>query len=240
MSDEFKLDFQPTPRGFPRAEFRDRQGGKCSIQESSLAGEDCIWLGMDEGTHVDGECLARMHLNREQSGVISCLLAGFAETGEVGRESTRITELEAQLAQAKAAKEIAECAAYQYSTNIAGFELAAKKAEAECNTASARVKELDYALGVALTDCKRFLAEREAAVKAKEAAVRQARQAQYAIKEAYSILADMHTNEPVDSACQFAGARGEQVGCLACLAQIALAEGLHIDTSPHAALKGEE
>lgn len=30
------------------AEFEDRYGHKCSIQKSSLAEEDCIWLGLND------------------------------------------------------------------------------------------------------------------------------------------------------------------------------------------------
>jgi len=37
-----------TSRGFVLGEFKDRYGVKCSIQESSLASEPCIWLGVSE------------------------------------------------------------------------------------------------------------------------------------------------------------------------------------------------
>jgi hypothetical protein len=37
-----------TSRGFNFREFTDRSGIKCSIQKSSLADEDAIWLGADE------------------------------------------------------------------------------------------------------------------------------------------------------------------------------------------------
>jgi hypothetical protein len=42
------LNFEPTQRGFLKAEFTDRYGEKCSLQESSLATEAAIWLGIDE------------------------------------------------------------------------------------------------------------------------------------------------------------------------------------------------
>ena len=36
-----------TVAGFAFAKFTDRYGAQCSIQKSSLAFEDCIWLGID-------------------------------------------------------------------------------------------------------------------------------------------------------------------------------------------------
>ena len=46
-SADAKIAFDYTPRAFVRGSFRDRNGEECSIQESSLATEPCIWLGMD-------------------------------------------------------------------------------------------------------------------------------------------------------------------------------------------------
>lgn len=37
-----------TARGFSRIEFADYNGEMCSLQKSSLATEDCIWLGVEE------------------------------------------------------------------------------------------------------------------------------------------------------------------------------------------------
>ena len=37
-----------TERGFYHLEFTDRYGEQCSLQESSLATEDAIWLGINE------------------------------------------------------------------------------------------------------------------------------------------------------------------------------------------------
>lgn len=72
-----------TERGFYRADFIDRYGADCSIQESSLAGEDCIWLGMNSGTHhhVTNECLARMHLTQKMAKQLIPLLQKFVDTG---------------------------------------------------------------------------------------------------------------------------------------------------------------
>lgn len=85
MSEPFKLEFTPTRRGFQRADFKDRYGAACSLQESSLATERCIWLGQNEGTHheVTGECMARMHLTQDMAQELGIVLLHFAETGEL-------------------------------------------------------------------------------------------------------------------------------------------------------------
>lgn len=72
-------------RGFLRGEFKDRYGDKCSIQKSSLATEDCIWLGCDHET-VDQHgrpCGARMHLTQQMVADLIPLLQHFVETGEL-------------------------------------------------------------------------------------------------------------------------------------------------------------
>lgn len=81
-----KLKLKPTQRGFAIAEFKDRYGVDCSIQESSLATERAIWLGVDKGTHVDGQCLARMHLTRKHVQQLLPLLKRFAKTGRLEKE----------------------------------------------------------------------------------------------------------------------------------------------------------
>lgn len=80
-----KLRFYRTQRGFVRADFKDLYGADCSIQKSSLATDDAIWLGCDEGTHVDGSCCARMHLNREQAAMLIPILERFVKTAELPR-----------------------------------------------------------------------------------------------------------------------------------------------------------
>lgn len=37
-----------TKRGFDLIEWKDKYGSLCSLQKSSLATDDCIWLGIDE------------------------------------------------------------------------------------------------------------------------------------------------------------------------------------------------
>jgi hypothetical protein len=67
-----------TARGFARADFKDRYGAACSIQQSSLATEDCIWLGVDL---PDGQ--GRMHLSQEMAADLIPLLERFIATGEI-------------------------------------------------------------------------------------------------------------------------------------------------------------
>ena len=79
------MKIEPTPRGFMRADFSDRYGAKCSIQESSLATEDALWLGCNEGSHHRGQCSARMHLTREMAATLIPLLQHFVDTGYLPR-----------------------------------------------------------------------------------------------------------------------------------------------------------
>ena len=87
-----KIGFKVTSRGFRRAEFTDLYGKKCSLQKSSLATADAVWLGCDEGVHMgpdhmptefNGTCLARMHLTREHVKALLPHLQKFAKTGEL-------------------------------------------------------------------------------------------------------------------------------------------------------------
>ena len=95
---------EETNRGFSILRFVDRYGEKCSLQESSLANESCIWLGIDnvtikeEGWHPlyparvrelpEEQCanlstFGRMHLTREQVAELLPHLQRFVETGEL-------------------------------------------------------------------------------------------------------------------------------------------------------------
>lgn len=97
------MKFRKTARGFALLEFSDRYGEWCSIQKSSLATEDAIWVGLDqvtpkimakdvrddltgwinlplpEGVHIGG----RMHLTKDQAREVAQVLLSFAETGEI-------------------------------------------------------------------------------------------------------------------------------------------------------------
>lgn len=79
----------PTPRGFLRADFSDANSDACSIQESSIATADLIWLGQNRGTHdpVTGSCMARMHLTREHAAALIPLLRRFVKTGRLAMKA---------------------------------------------------------------------------------------------------------------------------------------------------------
>lgn len=92
-----------THRGFALIEFEDHNGEQCSLQKSSVATEDLIWLGVNDakpkilasqtpegGTgwvryDVPEEVLmtTRMHLTRRQSWNIGLRLIWFALGGRV-------------------------------------------------------------------------------------------------------------------------------------------------------------
>ena len=63
-----------TARGFAIREFEDRNGIACSIQKSSVATEDLIWLGPNG---------AGMHLTRAMAAQIAIDLHSFAATGRL-------------------------------------------------------------------------------------------------------------------------------------------------------------
>ena len=63
-----------TQRGFTIQKFKDLYGQDCSIQESSLADRDAIWIGVHEH---------RMHLDRAQVANLMFSLARFVHTGKL-------------------------------------------------------------------------------------------------------------------------------------------------------------
>jgi len=92
-----------TPRGFDIIEFKDYYGAACSMQKSSLATKDAIWLGVDDADpkilafHVNGgkpngwvkydipdevNLTTRMHLTRAQVKELLPYLEKFVEAGE--------------------------------------------------------------------------------------------------------------------------------------------------------------
>jgi len=74
MSDKIKT----THRGFSYIEFEDRNKNKYSLQKSSVATEDCIWLGVDVP-----ELGTRLHLSREDVKKLLPFLQKFVESGEL-------------------------------------------------------------------------------------------------------------------------------------------------------------
>jgi hypothetical protein len=94
------LKIETTARGFHIAEFTDSYGNKCSIQKSSSATKDCIWLGIDKpkltvfendskGKYITTEMPSnfdvdsRMYLTIEQVKALLPILQNFVKTGEL-------------------------------------------------------------------------------------------------------------------------------------------------------------
>jgi len=92
-----------TERGFKYETFKDYNDTECSVQKSSLATEDCIWLGAREiglkkftpykgweNIETRGEPMGvsfiannRMHLSRDQVADLIPILQTFVDTGEL-------------------------------------------------------------------------------------------------------------------------------------------------------------
>lgn len=109
-----KLKIEKTGRGFAIANFRDSKGVQCSIQKSSLATADAIWLGVDDADprvlasvagvinpdtgdmtgwvqhpFPDGVVFTtRMHLTRDGVKKLLPLLRRFVKTGDLAAKST--------------------------------------------------------------------------------------------------------------------------------------------------------
>lgn len=94
---------EKTNRGFCLIKFSDRNGVECSLQKSSIATEDCIWLGCDDANPrvlVPGQgwrsmvmpegylADTRMHLTRKQVKRLIPHLVTFVETGEIREAKT--------------------------------------------------------------------------------------------------------------------------------------------------------
>jgi len=101
--------YSTTNRGFGLVEFRDLYGDACSIQESSLATQDALWIGIDDpkpqimardaAAHgittletsgfipypLPREVVltTRMHLNRAQVEALKARLELWLETGRL-------------------------------------------------------------------------------------------------------------------------------------------------------------
>ena len=93
------MNITHTGKGFAKAEFLDRNEVPCSLQKSSIATEDCIWLGADDiglscfeagkgwnKVILDGVrhvANNRMHLSRANVQALLPLLKHFALTGDL-------------------------------------------------------------------------------------------------------------------------------------------------------------
>lgn len=74
-----------TPRGFCFIGFTDLYGSECSVQESSLAGIEAIWFGVDKDFETGKGY--RMHLSREQVRELIPILEMFVYEGILPRDN---------------------------------------------------------------------------------------------------------------------------------------------------------
>lgn len=131
------MECKLTQRGFEYYEFIDRYGEKCSLQKSSLATEDAIWMGVDDlglkgmrygqgWTPIAEEEVAdvfgyqmvqgnkRMHLTREQVAQLLPILQRFVDTGEIGESEVEYGLID-DLEHALLSDEVVEAAGYRLS-----------------------------------------------------------------------------------------------------------------------------
>jgi hypothetical protein len=81
------MEIRATKRGLLRAEFKDRYGALCSVQESSIPGEDCLWLGVDINFEGDEVRHGRMHLTPDLARRLVPILRHFARRGTLGLDT---------------------------------------------------------------------------------------------------------------------------------------------------------
>lgn len=92
------IEIGKTGRGFARADFEDFNEEKCSIQDSSLATANAIWLGVNKANpkflvqdkgwvpypiSEEVSFTTRMHLSREQVAALIPILQRFVDTGSI-------------------------------------------------------------------------------------------------------------------------------------------------------------
>jgi hypothetical protein len=78
------IDWHVTSRNFALGEFRDARDQACSIQESSLATESAIWLGLQRDQEP-----SRMHLLTEHAYVVAFSLEAFT-SGDAVRSTALV------------------------------------------------------------------------------------------------------------------------------------------------------
>ena len=94
---------EKTKRGFAIYKFKDRYDADCSLQQSSIATECCVWLGVDDANPQimaskvmengtgwvkypileDVLLTTHMHLTQNQVKELLPILERFVETGEI-------------------------------------------------------------------------------------------------------------------------------------------------------------
>ncbi len=103
LGEKFELKRDITNRGFTIFEFTDRYGEGCSLQKSSLATEDAVWLGItnpiprimasktpqcgtgwvDYALPEDVDIRGRMHLTQPMAAALIEKLLPFVKTGQL-------------------------------------------------------------------------------------------------------------------------------------------------------------
>ena len=84
-----KIKLRKNEHGAAVGKFQDLYGVTCSIQKSSIASIDAIWLGRDAWRSSKLDCSdhnvehARMHLDQETVAALLPLLKRFVKTGEL-------------------------------------------------------------------------------------------------------------------------------------------------------------
>jgi hypothetical protein len=78
--------FNGTNRGFLFGEFRDANGTRCSIQESSLATAGAVWLGPNDSADAGLYSPNRMHLVADELNQLIGPLERFATFGQFPTE----------------------------------------------------------------------------------------------------------------------------------------------------------
>lgn len=86
-----------TPYGISHIEIVDRNERKCSLQNSSITTENCIWLGVyNTGPLIKGpngdfnaNIPGVMHMTQTQVASLLPFLQRFVETGSLFEEETR-------------------------------------------------------------------------------------------------------------------------------------------------------
>ena len=82
-----ECELKQTNRGFKYYDFEDHNGVKCSLQKSSLADEECVWLGSNKNSpphpRLGIEMSPRMHLTQSQAKWLGELLIDFSKTGDL-------------------------------------------------------------------------------------------------------------------------------------------------------------
>jgi hypothetical protein len=115
-----KMKSKKTERGFGVITFKDRYEAECSLQDSSLATEPAIWLGVDDPKPVimaseaakfgvateettgwvtypvpaEVNLTTRMHLTQKQVKALLPFLKHFAKTGDYLFENKKFAKYE--------------------------------------------------------------------------------------------------------------------------------------------------